>query len=89
MQETAKALSGLNQNPAIEPAIKPISTYIFEHALLQHKDRDIKLLVAIILTEIIRILAPEPPFTDHDFRVSLIMYLCLNYYVQVETVRVK
>ncbi|CAM8937206.1 unnamed protein product [Rhodiola kirilowii] len=66
--ETAKALSGLNQNPAIEPAIKPISTYLFDHGLVQHKDRDIKLLVAICLTEIIRILAPEPPFTDHDFR---------------------
>ncbi|CAM8938814.1 unnamed protein product [Rhodiola kirilowii] len=66
--ETSKALSGLNQNPAIEPAIKPISTYLFKHGLVQHKDRDIKLLVAICLTEIIRILAPEPPFTDHDFR---------------------
>ncbi|KAL9683642.1 hypothetical protein QQ045_015467 [Rhodiola kirilowii] len=68
LTETSKALSGLNQNPAIEPAIKPISTYLFKHGLVQHKDRDIKLLVAICLTEIIRILAPEPPFTDHDFR---------------------
>uniref|UniRef100_A0A7N0TLY4 Sister chromatid cohesion protein PDS5 homolog A n=1 Tax=Kalanchoe fedtschenkoi TaxID=63787 RepID=A0A7N0TLY4_KALFE len=66
--KTAKALSELNQNPAMEPAIKPISTYLFVHGLVQNKDRDIKLLVAICITEIIRILAPEPPFSDHDFR---------------------
>ncbi|URD78436.1 Sister chromatid cohesion protein PDS5 [Musa troglodytarum] len=35
--------------------------------LLKHKDKEVRLLVAVCFSEIIRILAPEPPFSDEIF----------------------
>ncbi|KAF7829837.1 sister chromatid cohesion protein PDS5-like protein A isoform X1 [Senna tora] len=50
-----------------EASLKPL-----EHAiicgLLQHADKDVRLLVAICATEIFRVRAPEPPFEDRDIK---------------------
>lgn len=51
----------------IEAAIKPLKKRII-NGLLQHKDKDVRLLVAICVTEIFRMLAPEPPFEDNYLR---------------------
>ncbi|PWA54320.1 Armadillo-like helical [Artemisia annua] len=51
-----------------KPTIKPLSDYILKHGLLKQKDKDARLLVAICVCEILRILAPEPGFSDEDFR---------------------
>ncbi|KAJ9167086.1 hypothetical protein P3X46_021763 [Hevea brasiliensis] len=52
----------------LETAIKPLSKSIIKHGLLRHSDKDVKLLVAICVSEIFRILAPEPPFEDKFLR---------------------
>lgn len=81
LQQAVGALSQLEQpssaevtNKAeaakkIEAAIKPLKKRII-NGLLQHKDKDVRLLVAICVTEIFRILAPEPPFEDNYLRVK-------------------
>ncbi|KAK9271081.1 hypothetical protein L1049_026670 [Liquidambar formosana] len=81
LRQAASALSELDQNPSLEPAIKALSDYLLKHGLLQHKDRDVRLLLAICFTEIIRVLAPEPPFSDNDFRE--IFKLIISMFVEL------
>ncbi|XP_043809611.1 sister chromatid cohesion protein PDS5 homolog A isoform X1 [Manihot esculenta] len=52
----------------LENAIQPLSKSIIKRGLLRHSDKDVKLLVAICVSEIFRILAPEPPFEDRYLR---------------------
>ncbi|KAF4390087.1 hypothetical protein G4B88_005005 [Cannabis sativa] len=52
----------------IEAAIEPLKECIIIRGLLQHKDNDVKLLVAICVSETFRILAPDLPFEDKYLR---------------------
>ncbi|EXB44382.1 hypothetical protein L484_020194 [Morus notabilis] len=63
-QEVAKKSEAAKK---IEAAIKPLKKRIV-NGLLQHRDKDVRLLVAICVSEIFRILAPEPPFEDKYLR---------------------
>ncbi|XP_038716130.1 sister chromatid cohesion protein PDS5 homolog A isoform X1 [Tripterygium wilfordii] len=52
----------------LEVALKPLRKNIVRLGLLQHTDKDVRLLVAICVSELFRILAPEPPFKDMYLR---------------------
>lgn len=83
MQQAASALPKLKtQSDLLKPAIKPLSDSILKHGLLQQKDKDVKLLVAICVCEILRILAPKPGFSDENFRVICLtqIYFSLFYH---------
>ncbi|GAU33080.1 hypothetical protein TSUD_227390 [Trifolium subterraneum] len=51
-----------------EDALKPLIDAVVCHGLLHHEDKDVKLLVAICVTELFRVKAPEPPFEDKHLR---------------------
>ncbi|XP_065009913.1 eukaryotic translation initiation factor 5A-4-like isoform X1 [Musa acuminata AAA Group] len=63
-QEAEDALSKLNQSSTLQIALGSLSHSLSQINLLQHKDKEVRLLVAVCFSEIIRILAPEPPFSD-------------------------
>ncbi|KAG7980770.1 hypothetical protein I3843_05G200200 [Carya illinoinensis] len=63
-QEAAKKLGA---GKKIEVAINPLRKAIV-NGLIQHKDKEVRLLVAICLSEIFRVMAPEPPFEDNYLR---------------------
>ncbi|KAF5450729.1 hypothetical protein F2P56_031056 [Juglans regia] len=63
-QEAAKKLGAAKK---IEVAINPLRKAIV-NGLIQHKDKEVRLLVAICLSEIFRVMAPEPPFEDKYLR---------------------
>ncbi|KAG9444024.1 hypothetical protein H6P81_015364 [Aristolochia fimbriata] len=48
----------------LEDALKPLNDSLVRHILLQHKDKDVRLFLAVCFTEIMRILAPNPPFSE-------------------------
>lgn len=54
---------------AAEAALKPLREAFIEHSLAQHKDKDVRLLVAICASDFFRVLAPDPPFEDRYLRV--------------------
>uniref|UniRef100_A0A2P2M3Q4 Uncharacterized protein MANES_18G076700 n=1 Tax=Rhizophora mucronata TaxID=61149 RepID=A0A2P2M3Q4_RHIMU len=58
----------LEATKKLEVGLKPIRKSILNRVLLQHTDKDVKLLVAICISELFRILAPEPPFEDKYLR---------------------
>ncbi|XP_077248838.1 ARM repeat superfamily protein isoform X2 [Tasmannia lanceolata] len=64
LRKAADALSELKQASSLQPAIEPLSDSLVRHSLLQHRDKDVRLLVAVCFTEIIRLLAPNPPYSD-------------------------
>ncbi|XP_045822500.1 sister chromatid cohesion protein PDS5 homolog B-like isoform X1 [Trifolium pratense] len=80
LKEAADALSKLQQSgepqtpkevQAIkkqEDALKPLIDAVVCRGLLCHQDNDVKLLVAICVTELFRVKAPEPPFQDQHLR---------------------
>lgn len=80
--ETSKKAEALKR---LEAATKPLRKSIIKHGLLHQNDKDIRLSVATCVSELFRILAPEPPFEDNYLRVqffecesvvSLCFYFC-------------
>ncbi|GAV71980.1 Cnd1 domain-containing protein [Cephalotus follicularis] len=80
LRQGASALSQIEQPLSHEPSerikavknlesvTKTLRKTIVKHSLLHHSDKDVKLLVAICVSELFRILAPEPPFEDKYLR---------------------
>lgn len=77
LRQAAGALPELKQSALLNPVIKPLSDSLVKHSLLRHKDKDVKLLVAICFCEIIRILAPNPDFSDEVFRDIFKLFLSM------------
>lgn len=46
-----------------------MSKSLVQTNLLNHRDKDVKLLVAVCFIEVMRVLAPDPPFSDEIFKV--------------------
>lgn len=65
------AFADLAQSPSLEDAVGPLKNSLVKSSLLNHKDKDVRLLVAVCATEILRVLAPRPPFSDNVFKVVM------------------
>ncbi|GMJ02433.1 hypothetical protein like AT1G77600 [Hibiscus trionum] len=80
LQQAVSALSQIEQPLAdeaaakaqvlgkLKAATKPLRNSIDKHGLSNHTDKDVRLLVAICVSEFFRILAPQPPFADKYLR---------------------
>ncbi|KAJ0024548.1 hypothetical protein Pint_08187 [Pistacia integerrima] len=55
----------------LEIATKPLRKSILKHGLIRKNDKEVRLFVVICVSEIFRILAPEPPFEDKYLRVKV------------------
>ncbi|CAJ1971874.1 unnamed protein product [Sphenostylis stenocarpa] len=62
---TAKELQAAKKQ---EDALKPLANAVVCGGLLQHADKEVRLLVAMCVTELFRLMAPEPPFEDKHLR---------------------
>ncbi|KAK1263732.1 hypothetical protein QJS04_geneDACA022342 [Acorus gramineus] len=68
LKKTASSLSELKQCESLKPTLEPLINSLVQNNLLQHKDKEVRLLVAACISEILRILAPDPPFSDGTLR---------------------
>ncbi|XP_022976675.1 sister chromatid cohesion protein PDS5 homolog A-like isoform X2 [Cucurbita maxima] len=67
--------SGKSEAPKkMESSINPLMKSII-NGLLRNRDKDVRLLLAICVSEIFRVLAPEPPFEDKYLRDVFILLL--------------
>ncbi|XP_059299133.1 sister chromatid cohesion protein PDS5 homolog B isoform X2 [Lycium ferocissimum] len=82
LKQATRAFEGLKQSETLKPVIKPLSSSLVKHSLLVHKDKDIRLLVGICFCEIVRVLAPNPGFTDAVSRD--IFKLLVNIFSELE-----
>ncbi|PNT73259.1 hypothetical protein BRADI_2g56220v3 [Brachypodium distachyon] len=68
LKQAENALSELSQSSSLHDTLHPLSKSLVQTTLLSHKDKDVRLLVAVCFIEVMRILAPDPPFTDKVFK---------------------
>ncbi|CAO1944277.1 unnamed protein product [Urochloa humidicola] len=64
LKQAENALSELSQSSSLQDALNALSNSLVQTTLLNHKDKDVKLLVAVCFIEVMRVLAPDPPFSD-------------------------
>ncbi|KAL2634564.1 hypothetical protein R1flu_006043 [Riccia fluitans] len=66
LKQAAVLLQEVEQSPPASTvaAMKAITEALVLPSLLRHKDKDVKLLVASCISEIMRIVAPEAPYED-------------------------
>lgn len=78
MQHASTLLAELDQSPpqSTHNAMKGISSALVSPALLRHKDKEVGLLVAICISEIMRIVAPDAPYSDDTLKVSVGPVVC-------------
>lgn len=68
LRKAEGAFPVLGQSPSLKPKIEPLSDSLVKPKILQHKDKDVRVLVASCLCQIIRVLAPDPPYNDKTLR---------------------
>ncbi|XP_024361716.1 sister chromatid cohesion protein PDS5 homolog A isoform X1 [Physcomitrium patens] len=68
--QSSALLAELDQSPpqSTHNAMKGCSEALVSPALLRHKDNEVGLLVAICLSEIMRIVAPDAPYSDETLK---------------------
>lgn len=66
LKQASSLFIEIGQSPSanIVSAMKPSMDALVQQSLLKHKDKDIRVLVATCISEIMRIVAPEAPYTD-------------------------
>ena len=55
---------------------KQLALYLVSEFFLDHRNKDVRLLVACCIADIFRVFAPEAPFTDSE--VVKVVSLCLD-----------
>ncbi|KAL5704355.1 hypothetical protein ACHQM5_022795 [Ranunculus cassubicifolius] len=68
LRKAEDAFPVLSQSSSLKSKIEPLSNSLVRSSLLQHKDKDVRVLVASCLCQIIRVLAPDPPYNDKTLR---------------------
>ncbi|CAM6113881.1 unnamed protein product [Calypogeia fissa] len=70
LKQAAALLTEVEQSPSPQTvaAMKPCTDALVLPDLLRHKDKDVKLLVATCVSEIMRIVAPEAPYDDDTLK---------------------
>jgi len=64
LKQAASSLSEVNQSPTLRSVLGPINDVLVQATFLRHKDKDVRLLVSACFSEMMRILAPDPPYSD-------------------------
>lgn len=69
LQQAESALSEFSQSSSLQDPLHALSKSLVQTTLLNHKDKDVKLLVSVCFIEVMRVLAPDPPFSDEILKV--------------------
>lgn len=81
VQQASTLLAELDQSPpqTTHIAMKGCSDALVSNSLLRHKDKEVGLLVAICISEIMRIVAPDAPYSDETLKVISVLLLYLSW----------
>ncbi|OEL37949.1 hypothetical protein BAE44_0001036 [Dichanthelium oligosanthes] len=77
LQQAETALSEFSQSSSLQDALHPLSKSLVQTTLLNHKDKDVKLLVAVCFIEVMRVLAPDPPFSDEILKEIFRLFISI------------
>ncbi|KAJ1286407.1 hypothetical protein BS78_03G350000 [Paspalum vaginatum] len=77
LKQAESALSEFNQSSSLLDALHALSKSLIQTTLLNHKDKDVKLLVAVCFIEVMRVLAPDPPFSDEILKEVFRLFISI------------
>ncbi|CAL4960254.1 unnamed protein product [Urochloa decumbens] len=77
LKQAENALTELSQSSSLQDALNALSKSLAQTTLLNHKDKDVKLLVAVCLIEVMRVLAPDPPFSDERLKEIFRLFISI------------
>lgn len=92
LKNLAKHLASLEQDEVNLEDLTAIATDVTSHGLLSHKEKGIRILVASCVADLLRLYAPNPPFTPKKLRtifefllkqLELVRDLAGSFYAQV------
>jgi hypothetical protein len=62
-------LESMDQDAVDVDSLQPVTRQLVSELLLNHRDQGVKALVACCLADLLRLFAPEAPFTDSELHV--------------------
>lgn len=67
LNELHNSLNALAQDIEVRPkGLESISMQLIDQRILNHTDKDVRLLTACCLVDVLRLFAPEAPYSDDD-----------------------
>lgn len=72
LQALSKEMKEMEQDESEKATFTRVAKELAGANLLGHKDKGVKAWVAACLVDILRLCAPDAPFTDHQLRVSFV-----------------
>lgn len=77
LEKLSKELADFDQGEVVQDSLSKVAADLAHRNLLQHKDRGVKAYTACCLVDLLRLYAPEAPFTEEELKVKLLesMYI--------------
>ena len=74
----AKAFQEMSQDENNASEYKQLALYLVSEFFLDHRNKDVRLLVACCIADIFRVFAPDAPFTESEVVKVLCTVSCLS-----------
>lgn len=70
LEKLSKELADFDQEAVVLDSLNDVAAQLAHRNLLQHKDRGVKAYTACCLVDLLRLFAPDAPFTDDQLKVA-------------------
>lgn len=78
MQTLAHTLQAMGQDEGMYQQYIPLALHLAEEHFLMHQSKDVQLLIACCIADVLRVYAPEAPYKDADQVAILITIIQLR-----------
>lgn len=75
-QALAHTLQGLGQDEGMYQQYIPLALHLADEFFLTHPSRDVQLLIACCIADVLRVYAPEAPYKDQEQ-----VFYCINFFI--------
>jgi sister chromatid cohesion protein PDS5 len=79
LKQVQKELSQMEQDRVDTHSLKDVCKQLTQPTLMLHKDKGVKVPIACCLADMLRLFAPDAPFTSHELKVRLLLTATLSH----------
>ncbi|TMW43650.1 hypothetical protein DOY81_011270 [Sarcophaga bullata] len=80
LKTLSNALQAMGQDDSICQEYIPLSLHLADYNFLHHQSRDVQLLVACCIADVLRVYAPEAPYKDQEHIKSIFLFFIKQLY---------
>lgn len=89
LQTLAHTLQAMGQDEGSYQQYIPLALHLADDVFLTHTSKDVQLLIACCIADVLRVYAPEAPYKDQEkVKVKLYILLLLNSLVSRRTIHI-